>query len=161
MNSVAARAMACMLLPSSRRPPYCPSTSPALSSTGSSTGAQYLPGGKRAPSPSPSQRNPGTSSFAHGVGSATAASLTAKPGGGSSTGGNTGVGSTTCGSTVPPPQGPTQLLSDLVVHLCSHPLYRLLSLRALPHVPPSSVDFSTFTWPAINKRLRQMAITGG
>ena len=28
-------------------------------------------------------------------------------------------------------------------------------------MPPGSIDFTTFTWPAILRRLRQMQITGG
>ncbi|KAG2489648.1 hypothetical protein HYH03_011927 [Edaphochlamys debaryana] len=36
----------------------------------------------------------------------------------------------------------------------------MLTLRAVPQLPPSSIDFTTFTWPAILKRLRQMLVTG-
>uniref|UniRef100_A0A7S3QX23 Tubulin delta chain n=1 Tax=Dunaliella tertiolecta TaxID=3047 RepID=A0A7S3QX23_DUNTE len=57
-------------------------------------------------------------------------------------------------------QRPVRLLSDVVTHLCCHPMYRMLSLRSLPQVPSGSIDFTTFTWPAITKRLRQMLITG-
>jgi len=65
-------------------------------------------------------------------------------------------------ATSPPPplSGPLQLLPDLVSHLCCHPHYRLLSLRSIPQVPPASIDFTTFTWPALLKRMRQMLITG-
>lgn len=52
------------------------------------------------------------------------------------------------------------LFGDIVEKLCCHPAYRLLSLRALPQMPPASLDFTTFTWPAILRRLRQMQITG-
>ncbi|DBA74318.1 TPA: hypothetical protein ACH3X1_011092 [Trebouxia sp. C0004] len=52
------------------------------------------------------------------------------------------------------------LFGDVVEKVCCHPAYRLLSLRALPQMPPASVDFTTFTWPAILRRLRQMQITG-
>lgn len=52
------------------------------------------------------------------------------------------------------------LFGDTVEKLCCHPAYRLLSLRSLPQMPPGSIDFTTFTWPAILRRLRQMQITG-
>jgi len=52
------------------------------------------------------------------------------------------------------------LFGDIVEKVCCHPAYRLLSLRALPQMPPASLDFTTFTWPAILRRLRQMQITG-
>ena len=52
------------------------------------------------------------------------------------------------------------LFGDIVEKVCCHPAYRLLRLRALPQMPASSVDFTTFTWPAILRRLRQMQATG-
>ena len=55
---------------------------------------------------------------------------------------------------------PVTLFGDTVEKLCCHPAYRLLSLRSLPQMPPGSIDFTTFTWPAILRRLRQMQITG-
>ena len=55
---------------------------------------------------------------------------------------------------------PVTLFGDIVEKLCCHPAYRLLSLRSLPQMPPGSIDFTTFTWPAILRRLRQMQITG-
>lgn len=55
---------------------------------------------------------------------------------------------------------PVTLFGDIVEKLCCHPAYRLLTLRALPQMPPASIDFTTFTWPAILRRLRQMQITG-
>ncbi|EFJ48639.1 delta tubulin [Volvox carteri f. nagariensis] len=54
----------------------------------------------------------------------------------------------------------TSPLADLVTQLCPHPAYRMLTLRAIPQLPPASIDFTTFTWPAILKRLRQMLVTG-
>ena len=83
--------------------------------------------------------------------------------------------------------GPLKLLPDIVSHLCSHPHYRLLTLRSIPQVkhlrtfqtfiplltttsfhyflalwqvPTISADFTTFTWPAMLKRMRQMLLTG-
>ena len=55
---------------------------------------------------------------------------------------------------------PGTLFADVVERLCCHPAYRLLSLKSLPQMPPGSIDFTTFTWPAILRRLRQMQITG-
>ena len=58
------------------------------------------------------------------------------------------------------PGKPVTVFGDIVEKLCCHPAYRLLSLKSLPQMPPSSIDFTTFTWPAILRRLRQMQITG-
>ncbi|KAL3133475.1 hypothetical protein ABBQ38_007338 [Trebouxia sp. C0009 RCD-2024] len=55
---------------------------------------------------------------------------------------------------------PVTLFGDIVEKLCCHPAYRLLSLRSLPQMPAGSIDFTTFTWPAILRRLHQMQITG-
>ena len=55
---------------------------------------------------------------------------------------------------------PVSLFGDVVEKLCCHPAYRLLSLRSVPQLPPASIDFTTFTWTAILRRLRQMQITG-
>jgi len=52
------------------------------------------------------------------------------------------------------------LLSDAVCRLCSQPSLRLLSLLSVPQMPARSVDFTTFTWPALLKRLRQMLLAG-
>ena len=41
-----------------------------------------------------------------------------------------------------------------------HPAYCHLRLRASPQMPAASVNFTTFTWPAILRQLRQMHITG-
>lgn len=55
---------------------------------------------------------------------------------------------------------PVGVLSDVVGHLCCHPAYRMLTLRSVPQMPATSVDFTTFTWAALLKRLRQMQLTG-
>ena len=52
------------------------------------------------------------------------------------------------------------LLHDVTRTMCSHPSARLLSLRSVPTMPPKSVDFTTFTWPSLIKRARQMLLTG-
>lgn len=38
---------------------------------------------------------------------------------------------------------------------------QLLVHAVLVQMPPSSVEFTTFTWPGTLKRMRQMLITGG
>ena len=55
---------------------------------------------------------------------------------------------------VPPDAG------DLVGRVCPHPMLRMLSLYSIPQIPPKSVDFTTFSWPALTKRIRQMVVTG-
>jgi hypothetical protein len=58
-------------------------------------------------------------------------------------------------------RGPAcRLMSSLLQHLCPHPMYRLLSASCLPLVPPKAREFTTTTWPATLKRLRQMQLTG-
>jgi len=55
-----------------------------------------------------------------------------------------------------PPGGskPRSLLGETVERLCSQPQLRLLSLFAVPHMPQQSVEFSTFSWPSLIRRLR-------
>ena len=52
------------------------------------------------------------------------------------------------------------LLHDVTRAMCAHPSARILSLRSVPTMPPKSVDFTTFTWPSLIKRARQMLLTG-
>ena len=52
------------------------------------------------------------------------------------------------------------LLSGVIGALGAHPAYRLASLQSVPQLPSSSVDFTSFAWPGLLKRLRQMLITG-
>ena len=52
------------------------------------------------------------------------------------------------------------LLHDLTRDVCQHPSARLLSLRQAPVMPDASVDFTTFTWPSLLKRTRQMLLSG-
>ena len=49
-------------------------------------------------------------------------------------------------------------LGNIVKDLCSHPSYKLLSLRNIPHISDESVKYSTFVWSALIKHLRQMLI---
>ena len=51
-------------------------------------------------------------------------------------------------------------LHDLSMDLCCHAKTRLLSLRQTPTMPPKSVEFTTFQWPSLLKRARQMLLTG-
>ncbi|KAI8475858.1 MAG: delta tubulin [Monoraphidium minutum] len=55
---------------------------------------------------------------------------------------------------------PLHPLGDLVAHLTPHPSFRLASVRHVPQLAPGSLDFTTFTWGALLRRLRQMAVTG-
>lgn len=57
-------------------------------------------------------------------------------------------------------RSPASLFVDTAARLCAHPSQRLLTLLSVPQMPARSVDFTTFTWPALLKRLRQMLITG-
>ena len=54
----------------------------------------------------------------------------------------------------------SHLLHDLTRDVCQHPSARLLSLRQAPVMPDASVDFTTFTWPSLLKRTRQMLLSG-
>ena len=51
-------------------------------------------------------------------------------------------------------------LHDLTRDVCQHPSARLLSLRQTPVMPEASVDFTTFAWPSLLKRTRQMLLSG-
>jgi tubulin delta len=52
------------------------------------------------------------------------------------------------------------LVGDLVEHCCARRGYEMLALWALPQTATRSLEYCTFTWPALLKRLRQMLITG-
>ncbi|XP_078391217.1 tubulin delta chain isoform X1 [Cetorhinus maximus] len=52
----------------------------------------------------------------------------------------------------------TNPLGDLLESLVTHPEYKLLSLMNIPQMSDTSLQFSTFTWPALMKHLRQMLI---
>ncbi|XP_038659780.1 tubulin delta chain [Scyliorhinus canicula] len=49
-------------------------------------------------------------------------------------------------------------LGDLLESLVTHPEYKLLSLMNIPQMSDTSLQFSTFAWPALMKHLRQMLI---
>lgn len=50
-------------------------------------------------------------------------------------------------------------LGELVSALACHPEYKLLSVCTIPQMASSSIAFSTFSWPALLKHLRQMLIS--
>ncbi|XP_076001479.1 tubulin delta chain [Genypterus blacodes] len=50
-------------------------------------------------------------------------------------------------------------LGELVGALACHPEYKLLSVCTIPQMSSSSLAYSTFSWPALLKHLRQMLIS--
>jgi len=50
------------------------------------------------------------------------------------------------------------LLGSLVEHLCSHPAFKMLTLKSAPQVQTKALDFTEFKWTTILKWLRQMLI---
>lgn len=136
MNHIASRALASLLLPSHHRPLHNAATSdlPSPSTAGRA----------RTPQASSDPRSPHFLSRSPSLNphSRSGSPLPSAP----------EVGS---------PRRRFHLLHDLVSHLCTHPHYRLLTLRSVPQIPAASIDFSTFSWPALTKRVRQMQITGG
>lgn len=50
----------------------------------------------------------------------------------------------------------TRPLLDFVQHLCSHPSFPLLSLWSEPQMPNSSIEFTSFEWESILKRLHRI-----
>lgn len=42
--------------------------------------------------------------------------------------------------------------------LASHPEYKMLTVRSIPHISRRSADFSSYQWPGLVKHLRQMLI---
>ena len=117
MNSIAARALANMLLPSSHRPaaPLRP---------------DFPHDGRRQGTPSPPPLHPSstTARLQHSrLGSGTRQRQSPPP--------PHSAGPSPQGVGLPPaPASPLRLLSDVVSHLCCHPHYRLLTLRSIPQV---------------------------
>lgn len=52
----------------------------------------------------------------------------------------------------------SNVLGNLLSDLCSHPAYKLLSVKTIPQMSEKSMDYTTFVWPALMKHLRQMLI---
>lgn len=57
-------------------------------------------------------------------------------------------------------RAPGAYLAATASALASDPSMRIMTLLGLPVIPERSVDFTTFTWPSLLKRLRQMLLTG-
>ncbi|EFC43025.1 hypothetical protein NAEGRDRAFT_69007 [Naegleria gruberi] len=51
-----------------------------------------------------------------------------------------------------------QLLYDPIQHLCSHPAYKIINSRIIPHMSAKSKDYSVFRWEGLMKHLHQMLI---
>src|SRR6218665_114674 len=49
-------------------------------------------------------------------------------------------------------------LGDLLQSVASHPEYKMLTVRTIPHVSKRSAEFSSFQWPGLLKHLRQMLV---
>lgn len=49
-------------------------------------------------------------------------------------------------------------LYDLVQSVATHPAYKLVSVKNIPHISEQSMAYSTYVWPALLKHLRQMLI---
>ncbi|XP_029964596.1 tubulin delta chain isoform X2 [Salarias fasciatus] len=50
-------------------------------------------------------------------------------------------------------------LGELLSALACHPEYKLLSVCTIPQMASSSIAYSTFSWPALLKHLRQMLVS--
>jgi tubulin delta len=56
--------------------------------------------------------------------------------------------------------GSENYLNELITDLCSNPDYKLLTVNNVPQLHSSSVEYSTYQWPALYKQAKQMLITG-
>ena len=54
---------------------------------------------------------------------------------------------------------PLTMFSDPIVHLCSHPGFKLLTLKCIPQIPSKSLEFSSHNWSGLLRHLTQMTIT--
>lgn len=55
--------------------------------------------------------------------------------------------------------GRWRLFGDPLLHLCSHPGYKMLNVKSVPQMPASSIPFTADLWPGLLRRLHQMIIT--
>jgi len=46
----------------------------------------------------------------------------------------------------------------MLEQLVTHPAYKLVTLRSIPHVSDRSVDYTSYQWPSLLRHLRQMLI---
>lgn len=145
MNTVAARALACMLLPSNHRPAATTPSHQGSNSAGKpgsmpgsggrgAVGSRVSPGHHHSPDVrgvsdrlanvqlggGGGRGGPGLTSRGGGQHAAFAAFSSAPQG--------------PCVGGIGAPGQPVHLLPDLVEQVCSHPLYRMLTLRTLPQV---------------------------
>ncbi|XP_039252693.2 tubulin delta chain-like [Styela clava] len=51
------------------------------------------------------------------------------------------------------------ILFDIVRSTSCHSQYKILTLRSVPHLADRSIAFSTFNWPSLLKRMKQMHLT--
>ena len=56
------------------------------------------------------------------------------------------------------PENECQMLFDPIQHLCSHPAYKIINSRVIPHMSNKSKDYSVFRWEGLLKHLHQMLI---
>ena len=49
--------------------------------------------------------------------------------------------------------------SNIVTSVCPHPLYKLLSVKSIPHILDSTLPYSNYIWSILLKDLRQMMLT--
>eukprot|EP00798_Chlamydomonas_sp_ICE-L_P011290 gene11290-18926_t len=156
MNTIAARTLSNILLPSSCRDSVVSQSTPSNGPTRSASKR-----GSLSPSEAAGDRRVRSGQFGISPGG-TSASQTA------STSDrlrnmhlSRSAGQGSAADRAPQQSSPSfHLLADLVSHLCCHPHYRLLALRSLPQVPAASIDFTTTTWPSMLRRLKQMFVTG-
>lgn len=57
-------------------------------------------------------------------------------------------------------QNNLQYVQDMVYTMLLDSRYKLMQLNHIPLMPPNSKAFSNETWPALEKRIHQMASTG-
>lgn len=51
-------------------------------------------------------------------------------------------------------------LNEIIMDLCTHNDYKLLTVNNVPQLHSTSVDYSTFQWPALYKQIKQILMTG-
>jgi tubulin delta len=47
---------------------------------------------------------------------------------------------------------------DIIRHLCSHPGFRLTTLKTIPQIATATKQFTSLSWPYLMKHLMQMQI---
>ncbi|KAL4431118.1 hypothetical protein ABPG75_006374 [Micractinium tetrahymenae] len=159
LNAVAARSLASLLLPCTVQAP--PSVSAGSNASGPGGGGRGRGGGSRgggrqarpewdaAPAPAAPTKQPAPAAAAWD--------------GSFSSGSRWGDDEEAAGrggSSRPSVGSQLDAFADVCQRLCSRPGHRLLSLHTCPQLPPSSVDFTPFSWPSVLRDLRQMQAAG-